>query len=1229
MAVRIKFDNTHNIIPPTIVLTTRNGRRLGQIPAYNVQFKDGLNESSEMIFRVNKIDCVLRSSDVTFIRKTPIAVHNIVDIVSGYDVMGTLNKDQIYELIQYVKIYEKLTNVTLRFVGQNTKKTYASPSMSYDGDYDTIHFKDRSTGDELLKVTQDGSVYIYNAGMIGLIPDESVLIELAMTVPTSVAADNFWKSITDFKLCWVRDWDMYYELDVDIEETNDVIKVVSAKSLAESELSQIYVYGLGVNNEDDIARDDYKPTVLFNTDPSISLLHRILEKAPHYMIGHVDSSISNIQRTFLFDNKTIHDALIEIGQEINCLILMEAHTDQDGKIVRTINAYDLEQYCLECGERGEFTTKCPKCGSENIRHGYGNDTTIFISTENLANNVKYTVDNGSVKNCFKLEAGDDLMTATIANCNPNGSSYIWNISDHTKEDMSFDLVRKLAEYDEKYRFYQKDYIMTIPDEIRTSYNAVVQKYRQFAPDKKEIAASIKSYPSIMQAYYDTIDFYYFLHDELMPKVEISRTTAALEASKLNYASLSPVAVKNIDVISAASVDSAVLAMAKIIVDNRYTVKIKESTYADNVWSGIFSVTNNSDEEDSANSARASCLVNDDYETFVKQRIEKTLKKNVTVGDVVDVVGLFDMPAEQFAVELKKYSMSRLESFHDSCQACLDVLIQQGIANDETWEDKSPNLYRTIYVPYYDKLGTIESEIHIRESEIETIVGKHDADGNVVSAGLQTIIDETRTAIQDALDFHAHLGEDLWLEICAYRREGTYHNQNYISDGLNNAELFQLALQFIEVAEKEILKSSTLQHSISSTLKNLLAIKEFEPLIDSFELGNWLRVKIDGEIYKLRLIHYELNFDNFDSISIEFSDVTQYGDITTDVADVIDQAASMATSYGALTRQAKKGDDSNKKLANWVDDGLALTKMKIVDSADNQNITWDNHGLLCTEYLPITDSYDEKQLKIINRGLYLTDDNWRTSKAGIGDFVFWNPETRQLEEGYGVIADKLVGNLILGKRVGIYNTANSITMDENGFILTADKTSNSANQIAFAIQKRFLDGAGNEQFSHLMYLDTNGELVLNGSIKINSSSDLGIETLNDLTNTEKWKPAIQTAVHEETQIFKNEVEKQYVSVLNETNKTLYSYKAEIGQYMQFNDDGLTLGAKTKDGADSRFKTVIDNNGMYFKEGGQIVSYISNNQLFINDAVIKNSLILGKFFFSPRQDGGVSLTWQGDE
>ena len=127
---------------------------------------------------------------------------------------------------------------------------------------------------------------------------------------------------------------------------------------------------------------------------------------------------------------------------------------------------------------------------------------------------------------------------------------------------------------------------------------------------------------------------------------------------------------------------------------------------------------------------------------------------------------------------------------------------------------------------------------------------------------------------------------------------------------------------------------------------------------------------------------------------------------------------MATSYDIVSRQASNGQRSNEQLADWVNKGLALTKMKIVDSADNQNITWDNHGLLCREYIPATDTYDGKQLKIINKGLFLTDDNWQTSKAGIGNFAFWNPVTEQMEESYGVIADTLVGNLILSERVGI-------------------------------------------------------------------------------------------------------------------------------------------------------------------------------------------------------------------
>lgn len=1226
MAVRIKFDNTHNVIEPTLVLATRNGRKLGNIPAYNILFKNGMNEYSDMSFRVNKVDCVY-ATDSEYIHKTPLSVYNLIAITTGYDKIGLLSSESRYEFIQYLRIYNKLNNIVLRFIGDKSK-SYKSPSIKYDGDYETIYIIDDNTGSILVKIDVNGNVFINNASSIGFSEDDSCRIEFSFDVPTTIINSNFWNQLVDFKLMWVKDWNKWFEIYVELDESNDTIKNVSAKSLGEAELSQINLYNIEINTEDDILRDDYEPTVLFDeTNPNASLLSRIMEKAPHYHINHIDSSIAHIQRTFTFDGKSIYDAFQEIAEEIDCLFVIECYSDSEGNIVREINVYDLETYCLECGERGTFNTICEKCGSENIKYGYGEDTTIFVSTENLADNIKYSTDNGSVKNCFKLEAGDDLMTATLVNCNPNGSGYIWYISDATKEDMSDELVQKLSEYDKLYEYYQKEYQSKVSPDTLTAYNNLIEKYKIYSTDYKKVTSPIVGYPALMEAYYNTVDFYLYLNNSLMPNIEIQRTTAALEAAKLNYANLSPVAVKNLNVCSAATAESAVLAMAKTIVDNRYQVKITDTTFADKMWSGVFVVTNYSDEEDTATSNRVTCEINDDYENYVKQKIDKTLNKTVADDDATDIIQLFDLSLEDFEKELKKYSLSRLTSFHDSCQSCLDILIEQGIANNETWANKSPNLYIQLYVPYYNKLGAIESEMKLRESEIAIIIGTFDKDGDLTSEGMQTFLDSEKDMIQNELNFEKYLGEKLWLEFVAYRREDTYSNNNYISDGLDNSELFQTALEFIEVAKKDIFKSATLQHSISATLKNLLAIKEFEPIVDYFEIGNWLRIRVDNSIYKLRLIHYEIDFDNFDNIAIQFSDVKQCNTNQLDDSEsILNNVKSIATSYGAVSRQAKQGNKSKNQLDSWVANGLALTKMKIIDNADNQNISWDSHGLLCKEYLPITDTYDDKQLKLINRGLYLTDDNWLTSRAGIGDFTFWNPQTQQMEETYGVIADTLVGNLILSEKVGIYNTKNSITLDENGIIITADDTVQGQNQMALTVQRKELDENGDEYLTNVMYLDDNGNLVLNGSIRINSSSDQNISSLDELADTSRYTEEIAKIVydeiHGENGVYTS-IDRVYLDSVAYTQSMLENYKADVGQYMTFDENGLTLGATT-----SAFKTVIDNQRLAFMDGDNAVAYISNNQLYIPNAVIQQTLTLGKFFFSPRTDGGVSLVWQGE-
>ena len=1092
MAVRIKFDNTKNVLQPNFILANRNGNRLGKIPAYNINIADNFNSYFETSFKVDKyIDC------------------------------------------------EKY---------------------------------------------------------------------------------HLWDKLTDFKLAYCKEYDVWFELYVEKIDEINVVKNVSGISLGEAELSQIMIHGIEINTEDDIARDDYEVTTLYNKENlNASLLNRIIEKAPHYSIKYVASTLVNLQRTFSFDNTSIYDAFNEISEELNCIFIIDSGMGEDGKPKREISVYDLESYCVECGHREEFIGKCPKCGSDNVLPGYGDDTTIFISSNNLADDITFTTDNDSVKNCFKLEAGDDLMTATIKNCNPNGSEYIWYISDELKSDMSDELISKLNEYDDLYEYYAKEYELDISEHILSSYNDLIRKYHEANDELLTIELPIIGYSELMSAYYNTIDFYYYLHDSMMPSVEAIRTTAALQAAKLGYSSMSPVAVEDTSKVSTASANNAVLAVAKTLINPSYQVKVNEGVLDGMVWTGSFKVTNYANEEDIAISQRFDIVITDDFETSIKQRLNASLSSNP--DNVTDIVSLFNLPLSEFEVEIKKYCLVSLTSFENICQTCLNILIENGIANEEEWVTEDINMYSLLYTPYYNKLLAIQNELKIREEEIALIVGKYDSYGELSVVGLQNAIMSENEKIQSALNFHDFLGEELWLDFAAYRRDDTYSNSNYISDGLNNKELFDKAREFLEIAQKEIYKSATLQHTISSNLKNLLVMQEFQPIIDYFQVGNWLRIKIDDEVYRLRLLSYEINYDNLEDISVTFSDVQLTSIGLSDSESIINQAVSMSGSYDTVKRQSKKGKQSNEQLVDWVEKGLALTKLKIIDNASEQNVSWDEHGLLCRKYNEITDDYDEAQLKIINHGLYLTDDNWKTSKAGIGKFTFWNPESEQIEEAYGVIADTLVGNLILTEKIGIYNVGNSVVIDENGLTITS---SGSDNSTALTVQRKEHDADNNEYIVPVMYLDSNGNLVLTGSIKIQSGFDDNIDTLNDLCNPDKFTDTIQTIVNQESQTIYSSIDEKYQSIIDETTAQLEQYKADIGQYMTFNDDGLTLGATSSD-----FKTVIDNKSMRFKQGDETVAYINNNQLYIENATIKQTLMLGKFFFNPRTDGGVSLTWQGEE
>ena len=360
----------------------------------------------------------------------------------------------------------------------------------------------------------------------------------------------------------------------------------------------------------------------------------------------------------------------------------------------------------------------------------------------------------------------------------------------------------------------------------------------------------------------------------------------------------------------------------------------------------------------------------------------------------------------------------------------------------------------------------------------------------------------------------------------------------------------------------------------------------------------MRVKVDDEIYRLRLLNFEIDYDNLDNLSVTFSDVKNAAGYASDVESVLSQASSMASSYSYVAKQASNGNKGKSQLDNWASRGLDLTKMKIVDNADNQEVTWDSHGILCREYSPITDSYDDKQLKILHKGLFLTDDNWKTSKAGIGNFYYIDPETNEVKEAYGVIANTLLGNLVLSEKVKIFNEKGSVKIDENGLNIL---TNNNDNAV-FTIKRKEDDGE-----AIVLSVDSNGRLILNGSAQITTDSDDIIDNIIGVTETAKnlcqkyadletKADSISATIGEiskgETIIGKiNEIKASAEELsINITNirdgiTSVGSLKntTDLTDF-SFGTDGLIISKILRVGEKqiSKFKTTIDDNGMTVAE-----------------------------------------------
>lgn len=1176
----------------------------------------------------------------------------------------------------------------------------------------------------------------------------------------------------------------YFEVSIDTKEESAVYKTITAQSLGICELSQ-RLLTVEVNTEDDIAREDYNENLstIFYRNPDdyesydwdsldrdsngkyhsplwytgeteqetielrkaavkgASLIHRMMTYAPSYEIGHIDETLWFVKREFSWSDTDIMSALNDVAEEVQCVFYVEVTKDENGKAIRKVHAYDM-QYCEHCWNEAKsvvggkekpskFRTilngVCQNCNQSKYIKDIGEDTNIFITTSNLTDSITLETDKDSIKNCFKIRGGDDLMTSAVQAINLSATGNILEFSKDQKNLMSPELINMLERYQQDYDSHTEDY-EKLTEIIYNTYDVIPYitsgKMPLIEREISNIPDCIYETLRKISTYYNN-RFYLSTYDYYKSSMYITSVPSAIRKKTDLYCCEG----------FSAEFDSTDFTASYAGQDLAWNSK---NTYQITQGSIKFYETGNPDVYFTLFINSNSCTLYDpsgneySYGVQEKDALISNFRIIFNFADMTQeaYMGYLTQEAEDTLAELdvdyanernrdwNEYAYNPLDAYFNGYQECIDTLDLSHNTKSKEYED---DIYKELRPLYLNHQNNISSQMQIRldqafalysvlgdfsnddfsayfltDGEVDYELQKHSSiaevfenmldpakNGGYNSSGttftpgyyigdkaikcklcdstnivntsekavccncgnsdssemytyfsmVQDIYDyyrdhsdeaflSIREKMQDDFDiknyFEKRDAMNLYYELMSFIREDVYDNSNYVSDGLTNNELIEKAKELTDKAKMELVKASSLQYTINTDLSSIVGQKSFEYQgitvnddYSKFLINNYVRVKIDDQVYKMRISSIGYTFPISDTISVDFTNVSRYGsNKVSDVAEVLSSATSMATTYNAITNQSEQGQLASNQLNQFRNEGLD-TALMAIKAGSNQDITIDEHGILLRKKNEETNLYDNHQLKLINRNIVFTDDNWQSSKLAIG------LGSHDGNLVYGVWADVLVGDLLVGSKLKIANEDNTVVIDKNGLSMTKGRIELGA-------------GRGSDGVSPLFLIDPeSGTLRFEGDIYANNGrfggileADGGIEIVNSSEENERGRIIFQV---DEDDIF----HKSYKNFLiyndaygeNVNTSLSLGLRSNASDYMEcigiFNQDGnyhTTLNQNTYFLKDVSFNKLAKfNNSVTFGDNVKFLDQATFSTATFNAATFDTATFTDHAFF----------------
>ena len=833
------------------------------------------------------------------------------------------------------------------------------------------------------------------------------------------------------------------------------VKNVTAYSL-EYTLSQKYLEEFYINTgENDSVEVTYakdhnlatiEPVTLYKTDinrKGLSLLNLILDKIPDWSINYVDPALyAELEgRTFEISRASVYDFITQdICEKFNCFTEFDSIKNEinfyaetlitkhigDGTTkgfrvypayweigTVTVDGYKTTQYTYKADKKTntgylEFYD-APEDGAKiEITDGAQEKwtTDVYVSFENLAQEVTITHSADDIKTVLTVKGADDLDIREVN----MGLPYIVDLSYyHSVDWMGQELYNR-------YTSYLKD------NNAKMDAYAANKREILKLENKKDFEESRTSlgYGIDHSVNSDTVGTYYVISGGTYPDYYYDEVTLPSDynANTVYYKFNFPNVTKD-------KVYKLYDAVRKYFMDVHHETapEIKDAATHEGSWQDLLKDLTES---------KSFEFVSTEFDA-----LKATLIPTATAQTVTQAFRTFLMLlwGEMGLIQLQNEFLTYYEVIE---------------AATKEYADQNSGHY-WFYYPI-----TIV---------LESLRGSDNFKGAI--AERQERVDELKadidrlTSINDTMarnmSVYSYFTKDQLSRLSAFLREDEYTDDNFVTTDIDTIDtLMDIKQELLECGRIELSKLCAPKLAFTMNMANIYALPEFEPIINQFKLGNLINVELRKDyIKRARLLEVNINFDDFSDFSCEFGELTNLRTPSSVHADLLASAMSAGKSVSSNLSYWNKAVDTSTNLSLLIQQGLLDANTVIKSTEGTQGVEIDCNGIHLRKYDKTTGALDPEEGWIVNNQILYSSDNFKnTTEAVFGKYTItdgngdkhemWGLLAKAVMSGYLAGCTMEGGTINIGEGTFVVDSAGNVTM--NAASIAGYVTNNKLNTV---------------------------------------------------------------------------------------------------------------------------------------------------------------------------------------